>query len=135
VREFIGRALSRVGFQVTVASPCVCPHVATACVLDCCPDLKPPDLVIVAVMIDRLCSGADLAQKAVRRWPGVKVLAISGCPVPDWPAGAAKLLNEMPDGSLGVLQKPFTCQELESAVRALLNRKSLPPGSFIPEWF
>ena len=79
----------------------------------------PVDLVLTDVIMPG-ASGPMLAERLRRRWPGIRILYMSGYPGDE--LGAHGILD--PDTAL--LQKPFTAQELLVAVRAALAAPGSP---------
>ncbi len=72
------------------------------------------DLVVTDLVMPKM-SGARLAEEIQTRWPGVKLLFVSGFPSGDAPQVDA-LVAKVP-----VLNKPFTSQQIEKTVRDVLD--------------
>jgi len=74
------------------------------------------DLLLTDVVLSGELSGFDLANEAMRRRPGIRVLCMTGY---------AKLSGDAPDhGPLPLLMKPFGRNELGRRVRTVLRRQS-----------
>jgi len=114
--------LARNGFDVSIAPPCVKPDAATDCDLRCCSDR--PDLLVLAVLVPRCCSGVEAAQNALRRWPDVRILLTSASPESMWPEKQVGLLGSIPKDAYAFLAKPFTARQLTAAVEELLGRSA-----------
>src|SRR3954447_22473264 len=113
VRAFLRDSFERSGFQAFESSDCLRPEAPSECALGCCCQSGArPDLVLAAVVVERLCSGVEVAAKALRLWPGTKVLIISATPPQFWPGEAATLLASLPADGYSFLAKPFTCPTL-----------------------
>ncbi|HSM92103.1 MAG TPA: ATP-binding protein [Anaeromyxobacteraceae bacterium] len=103
VRALAGRILRRAGHDVTVAAS---PAEALAL-----PDDTPPDLLVSDVMLPEI-DGIELHRRLAQRWPGLRVLFMSG-----FPGGHARLEEAIARGE-HFLQKPFGPSELLERVRA-----------------
>jgi DNA-binding NtrC family response regulator len=119
IEELIRQILESSNFLVQGAGSCVKPHDPAECMLDCCNGLIPPDLLVLDVIVDRACSGVEAAEKALRRWPGVKILLVSATPSDVWPPAAQQILPALPKQSYSFLFKPFTPQQLLRSVNTL----------------
>jgi len=85
-------------------------------------DSRQPDLMILDVLVDRACTGVEAAHNALQRFPGVKILLTSAIPPQVWPDSVRLLFETLPEHSCTFLSKPFTAQQLNAAVAALLDR-------------
>jgi two-component system cell cycle sensor histidine kinase/response regulator CckA len=72
-------------------------------------------------------SGTDIAEELRERWPGLKVIVMSGY------AQDAAVGEQATLGNLHFLQKPFTARALGDAVRDALNVPNARPGSTPPD--
>jgi CheY-like chemotaxis protein len=122
VRRTVDRIMARDGFAVRHVSPCLHPESAANCELGCCSETAAPDLMVIAVLLERQCSGLEVAHKALRRWPGTKVVFTSTCPLDCWPEAVVQRFASMPHGSYRLLSKPFTPVQLAQAIRELLGQ-------------
>src|SRR5438552_7578060 len=79
------------------------------------------DLLLTDVIMPQE-SGPSLAERMTRMKPDIKVLYMSGY--------AEEMINQqgLLDGSVSLLTKPFTMQELALKVREVLDSKPLPLG-------
>jgi CheY-like chemotaxis protein len=119
VRGFIQASLTKSGFEVVHVGNCIQPDAPHDCALQCYSGFKPPHVVIAAVVSPRLCSGIEVAAKALCLWTGVKVLLISSTPADLWPSDARSMLANLPVGLYSFLAKPFTSDDLQAAVAGL----------------
>ena len=115
-------------FDVQDVAPCVQPKEPADCKLECYPDQEHPDLMILDVVVDRDCNGVEAAQKALQRFPGVKILLTSATPPLVWPDSARLLFDTLPKSSCAFLSKPFTPQQLRATVTALLDGTEYLPS-------
>lgn len=110
VRSVVERTLQRASYRVSVA-----PTAEEALVLA---DREAPfDLLITDVMMPGI-SGWELSKRLTERWPGLRVLYISGY-TDDVINGGGVLAHGLP-----FLQKPFLPADLLVAVRKLLDTRS-----------
>ena len=75
------------------------------------------DLVLTDVIMPDM-GGPDLVQRLVQRWPGVRVVYMSGY------AEGDKVRRGMQDGDTSFLQKPFSADSLVFTVRQVLDRSA-----------
>lgn len=109
VRDLAQRSLRNSGYQVLVAANGVqALEVARA-------HEGVIDLLLTDVVMPEM-GGRELAQRLMDTRPGLRVLCMSG--YTESPAGAPGMI----DGSLPVLQKPFTPSGLAARVRAVLDQ-------------
>jgi PAS domain S-box-containing protein len=108
VRKYAAVALGACGYRVIQAES------AAAALLLCERDCERIDLVLTDVVMPNL-SGAELADRLRQRWPGVKVLFMSGY-TGDALSGYGAL-----EGA-GFIQKPFTPSQLAAKVTEALAR-------------
>jgi CheY-like chemotaxis protein len=106
VRALTGRILRRAGHDVTAASS---PAEALAL-----PHGPQPDLLVTDVMLPDM-DGIELHHRLAERWPGLRVLFMSGCP-----GGHARLEEAIARGER-FLQKPFGPAELLEKVREAIT--------------
>ena len=107
VRALVGRVLRQAGYRVS--------DVAEAeAALSLTDGEEAPDLLLTDVGMPGL-SGVELAALLRERWPGLRVLYMSGY----WAAGASR--GDLPESSLDLLQKPFEREELLRRIRAVLD--------------
>jgi CheY-like chemotaxis protein len=121
IRNFFRSVLQGPGFLVQDVAPCIQPSDAADCILECWSDHERPDLMVFDVVVDRACTGVEAAQKALQRFPGVKILLTSATPPAVWPDPAPLLFAALPENSCAFLSKPFTAQQLRATVEALLD--------------
>ena len=121
VRDVIHSMLRAHDFDVQDIAPCVQPNETADCMLECYPDQERPDLMILDVMVDRACTGVEVAQKALQQFPSVKILLTSATPPLVWPDSARLLFDTLRGNSCAFLSKPFTAQQLHTAIAALLD--------------
>jgi CheY-like chemotaxis protein len=110
VLRLMVRILAEAGFQVHDA-PNAVQAIEVACLLP-----SPPDVLVTDLRMKPV-DGADLARLAVGRWPGIRVLYVSGF-----------------DGEHltvpGVLlKKPFSAENLVTAVRGVLGLDRISSSS------
>jgi len=107
MREFLAKALRRAGHDVT--------DVADG--LDAMSALgeAPVDLLLADVVMPGL-DGIELARRAAKEQPGIKVMFITG-----FAAVALKAREEAPRGTR-VLSKPFHLRELVDQVNVMLEQ-------------
>lgn len=79
---------------------------------------EPPDLLVVNWRLPGLLDGVEVARRARRLQPDLRIVMITG----DAGAVAGRALGA---GVLQVLQKPVTSDTLVAAVRAIVDE---PPG-------
>ena len=115
VRRVTLRILQELGYTVHVAVDGA-DALRVAATLGTRPHLLATDVVMP------MLSGVDLAQQLTRRWPGLKVLYLSGYPE-DYDA----LARALESGAL-LLSKPFSTAELAAAIRRALE-SGRPPRS------
>ncbi len=132
VRRFLTVVMERHGCRVVAFGPCVEPRVAGGCELACCADGVTPDVVVLEIIAPRLCSGTEAAHKALRRWPGIKLLLTSTTARSDWDTDVIQQFDSLPPDAYVFLPKPFAAPELQAALRALPDlegnaRSSLGP--------
>ncbi|HWA57428.1 MAG TPA: ATP-binding protein, partial [Gemmatimonadales bacterium] len=108
VRQVTRRILKELGYNVFVATDGA-DALQVAGSLDDRVDLLMTDVVMPAL------SGVDLAQQLERRWPGLRVLYLSG-----YPEDYEALARALESGAL-LLPKPYTSAELAAAVRRALD--------------
>ena len=116
VRELTCTVLERAGYVVLEASE---PETALAFSQD--PDRR-IDMLLTDVVL-RQGSGPALAQQLGRQRPGLPVLFMSGYT-------SDSRLADLPPGSIDLLQKPFTPNELLFRIREILDRS---PAAARPE--
>ncbi len=80
-----------------------------------------PDLLLTDVVMPGKSNGAELARKLRERWPGLKVLYMSG-----YTHGAIEgSVGDVPGGKY-LLSKPFRLRELAAKVRQVLDERAPP---------
>jgi PAS domain S-box-containing protein len=110
LRRAAARQLAELGYQVREAE-----HAAAA--LAILSGGARVDLLFTDVVMPGSTDGLELAQQAMRRWPGVKVLLTSGFP-------AVRGRNQhMTENPFPLLNKPYRYEELAGAVREALDRR------------
>ena len=97
------------------------PNEAADCNLKCYLGQDRLDLMVFDVLVDRACTGVEAAQKALQQFPGVKILLTSATAPHVWSDSARLLLDTLPKSSCAFLPKPFTTQQLRTAVTAMLD--------------
>jgi PAS domain S-box-containing protein len=116
VRGVIDRILTRAGYRVVPASS---PQEALTASWP-----EPPDLLLSDLVMPGM-NGIEVATAARRRWPGLRVLFMSGYQAETAPEGA------VPGFAHGVLAKPFTADSLTDRVREVLavavDQHAAPP--------
>lgn len=120
VRNVVRAMLERKGFVLDDVSLCIKPRDADSCELKCFESCDEPHLIIIEIILPRACSGVRVANKALRRWPGVKILLTSASPRELWSADAAHSFEALPSGSCAFLAKPFTVCQMDAAIKRLL---------------
>ncbi len=123
VRQVVHSILLRKGFIVYDVALCVRPESADCCEVECA-GRSSPDLMVIEVLVPRSCTGIQVARKALRRWPNVKVLLTSASPRELWPSDSAHELAGLLGKSCAFLPKPFTSFQLEDAIARLLRASS-----------
>jgi DNA-binding NtrC family response regulator len=113
MRKVVTRQLTELGYRVLEAD-------AAAAALDVLAVEKVALLFSDVVMAGDM-NGVELAQLAMTRWPGLKVLLTSGFPETRMAADGA-----MPDG-LRLLSKPYRRAELARALREVLDSNPAAP--------
>jgi len=121
IRKLVVSILAGKGFNVKEIPACFRPEMLDDCSLECCSDLAAPHVLLAEVIPSRGPSAMDMAHKALRRWPGVKVLLTSATPNASWPANTARMFASFPSGSCAFLPKPFSASQLRSAVEDLIR--------------
>jgi DNA-binding response OmpR family regulator len=118
IGEVVRRVLERAGFVVTVT------HNATAALEAAA--REPPDVVITDVIMPKV-HGVDLINTLRERYPGIRVIAMSGggsfgplAYKPDAISTHAYLAAAHEAGAEEILTKPFDLTDLLAAVRRLL---------------
>ncbi len=106
MREFLAKALRRAGHEV----------VAVGDGLDALKSISecPADLLLADVVMPGL-DGIELARRAAKRRPGLRVMFITG-----FAAVALKARDESPKGAR-VLSKPFHLKDLVEEVEMMLT--------------
>ena len=84
---------------------------------------EPPDLLLVNWRLPGLMDGIEIARRARRLQPDLRIMMITG----DAPSVAGRALGA---GVLQVLQKPFSSETLVAAVRAIVG-DSPPEGGAV----
>jgi DNA-binding NtrC family response regulator len=113
VCQSVVKVLTRRGFVVDEAT-CVAAAVETL-------ERGERYSVVIADLMMPGESGVDLLKRVRTDWPDVPVLLITGY------ASVSSAVEAMQHGAAGYLPKPFTPEELEGAVAAVLARCA-PPG-------
>jgi hypothetical protein len=113
VREFAAAALRAYGYQVMQAAN------ADEALLVCEREGERIALVLTDVVMPSL-SGRELADRLKQRWPGMKVLFMSGY------AGDAITHHGVLESGAEFVQKPFSADELAIKVREMLVGPDLP---------
>ncbi len=113
VRALIRRTLDRAGYRVAEAA-------GAGSALALAASGPAPDLLLTDVGIPD-ASGPELAARLHRRWPGLRVLYMSGY----WSEGEAG--EERLDPALNLVRKPFGREELLQRIRAALDAP--PPAA------
>ena len=113
VRQVARAALTRAGYEV-IEAPDGVRALELAAGLESPPDLLLSDLVMPGM------GGGELSRRARERWPGLRVLFVSG-----YSANGMVRRGALEPG-VELLQKPFTPRELLRRVRACLDRPA--PG-------
>jgi CheY-like chemotaxis protein len=123
VRTVVRAMLQRDGFVWTESSGCKGPEFAPGCDLTCAGGAD-PDLMVIEVIVPRCCSGVRVAEKALRRWPNVKILLTSASSPDTWPADVASEFEALPGDSVAFLAKPFTATQMRATVGNLLGTRT-----------
>ncbi|HEX5828185.1 MAG TPA: ATP-binding protein [Candidatus Limnocylindrales bacterium] len=113
VRRVITEALARTGLQVRHAGD----GQEALGMLD---DGPVPDLLVTDVRMPRI-SGPELVREAHARWPGLRVLFVSGHTGDDTPDSVRATGGRL-------LGKPFTAEALVAAVEEALGADAMPAG-------
>lgn len=106
MRDFLAKALQRAGHQVRAVGDGLAALSAVG--------EESVDLLLADVVMPGL-DGIELARRAAKEQPGIKVMFITG-----FAAVALKACEEAPRGAR-VLSKPFHLRELVSQVDAMLE--------------
>jgi PAS domain S-box-containing protein len=109
LRAFSTGVLRELGYNVVEAS-------SGRVALDVLQTNSDFDLLFTDVVLPDGMSGRELAQEAVRRRPGLKVLFTTGY------TRNAIVHNGKLDAGINLISKPFTYEQLAAKVRALLDR-------------
>jgi CheY-like chemotaxis protein len=109
LRAFSTGVLRELGYNVVEAS-------SGRVALDVLQTNSDFDLLFTDVVLPDGMSGRELAQEAVRRRPGLKVLFTTGY------TRNAIVHNGKLDPGINLISKPFTYEQLAAKVRALLDR-------------
>jgi CheY-like chemotaxis protein len=109
LRAFSTGVLRELGYNVVEAS-------SGRVALDMLQTNSDFDLLFTDVVLPDGMSGRELAQEAVRRRPGLKVLFTTGY------TRNAIVHNGKLDPGINLISKPFTYEQLATKVRALLDR-------------
>ena len=112
VRELTRRMLEDSGYRVLAAAD------GSEALRLCTIDLEPIDLLVTDVVMPQM-RGAEVARRVARIRPRLRVLFMSGY--------TDNSIDPVLAGSVSLLQKPFTLDELLGAVRSTLN-DPLPHG-------
>jgi len=108
VRGFATRALERLGYEVLPAA-----H-GEAALAVCAARARPVDIVVTDIVMPTM-GGRELAQRLLLRWPGTRVLYVSGY------TDDALLRRGVLEPGTRFLHKPFTAASLGRAVRGTLD--------------
>ncbi|MCX6632611.1 MAG: PAS domain S-box protein [Candidatus Solibacter sp.] len=108
VRKYAAAALGAFGYQVIQADG------ADEALRLCERERERIDLVLTDVVMP-LLSGRELANRLAKRWPGIKVLFMSGY------TDDAVMRHRVLDEGVHFIQKPFSPAELAGKVRAVLG--------------
>lgn len=119
IRSLIEKTLVRAGYEVLSA-----PWAEQALAL-CRDRERPVDLLISDIMMPG-AGGREVAVRLREVWPALQVLFISGHH--DDPLLEQELTAGRAAGTSLMLRKPFTLADLQSAVEALLGRRSAAAG-------
>jgi DNA-binding NtrC family response regulator len=122
VLDVLRMGLARNGYTAQEWSPCLRAEVPGDC-SQCFPQDARPDLMVIEVLLPRCCSGIQVAEKALQRWPEVKILLTSATPVSGWPFPVQRAFRALPEGSVAFLAKPFITSQFFEAIDALRQRK------------
>jgi PAS domain S-box-containing protein len=108
VRLLLADMLTHLGYRVHAAEG----GAAALQVLDRHPEIQ---LLVTDVLMPEM-NGRELADEALQRHPGLKVLFITGY------AGNVLLASEKPEQNVHVMDKPFAMADLAQRVRTLLDQ-------------
>jgi CheY-like chemotaxis protein len=111
VRRFTTEALGELGYRVLEANSAR----AALRLLDA--HGTEVDLLFTDVVMPEV-NGRRLADEALRRWPGLKVLFTTGY------SRNAVVHNGVLDPGVQLIGKPFTMEELAAKLRAVLGRRA-----------
>ena len=111
MRELVTRVLSRSGYTVLEAGSA--PDVET--VLEKAGPV--PDLLLTDVVLPGGASGRDVAERLLGRYPGLRVIFMSGY------TRDSVVHNARLDEGFEFLEKPFTLEALLGKVRAVLDAR------------
>ncbi len=87
----------------------------------------PFDLLLTDLVMPGPMSGKALADEIVRRWPGTKVVFVSGY------AENVLLRDGLPEAGVRLLTKPFRKHDLALTVRQALDVASDNPDTMLPK--
>ena len=113
VRKFAAAALNAYGYRVIQA------ETASEALLCCEQERERVDLVLTDVVMPGI-GGGELAARLRKRWPGIKVLFMSGY------AGDAVTHHGVLEQSAAFIQKPFSPDQLAHKVREMLVTPDRP---------
>ena len=113
VRKFATAALNAYGYRVVQA------ETASEALLCCEQERERVDLVLTDVVMPGI-GGGELAARLRKRWPGIKVLFMSGY------AGDAVTHHGVLEQSAEFIQKPFSPDQLAHRVREMLVTPDRP---------
>ena len=111
VRRFVGQVLQRAGYRVLEADR------GEAALRVLAAESKAPDLLLTDMVMAGM-TGSQLAEKAVKERPGLKVIFMSGY------TGDATALKGIQDSSVAFLQKPFSPLRLLQKLRETLGARA-----------
>ncbi|MCB9726809.1 MAG: response regulator [Spirochaetaceae bacterium] len=117
-REYLERFLSRDGLEVRTAETGA---EAIALSRDFAPDLLLADWMLRCEM-----HGIEVGEALRNRWPGLRILLMTGFPTADLEAEAARV------GIDGFLEKPFALDDLSRAITAALAGRGAGGGTAGP---
>ncbi len=111
VRKITRTILERLGYSVIEAdAPLAALELADALT-------QPPRLIVTDVILPGM-NGKEMALELSKRWPGVRVLYLSGYP------GDAIVRHGVLDEGVAFLGKPFTADGLALKVRQVLDKRA-----------
>jgi CheY-like chemotaxis protein len=113
VRKYAAVALGAYGYRVIQAGN------AGEALAFCERGFERVDLVLTDMVMPNL-SGRELADLLAKRWPGIKVLFMSGY------TGDAIMRQGVLEADAEFIQKPFTPEQLATKVRSVLTASSDP---------